>query len=719
MGMYDELGDLAEILDDFVVETNELIEQLNQDLLLIETEKDDEVINRIFRAFHTIKGTSGFLAFETCMDLAHASEDLLNKIRNGELAPSAEIVDVLLESSDWFKMFMGDVESRIEREYNVTDLQNSIAKLLKGGGTQEAGASDDKVEASHEAFPVPVLAEGMPQELIDEFVSESNELIETVGNELMSLEIEPDNKDIVDEIFRVFHTLKGNSGLMGLEQMSTVSHKSEDVLGKLRDKEVEPTTATIDTLLASVDYMRNVIEEIRSNDLKAHDTSELFAKLHAILGEKYEAQPVSKKPDEPSKKPAEPSSTKPKTPAKKKKNEQTIRVDVNRLDNLMNIAGELVLEKNRLLQVSHLLKQEYPGNKEVGDLDSLNNSLGYITTEIQESVMQMRMLPIANVFRKFPRMVRDLAKDKHKEINLAITGEETELDRSVIEAIGDPMIHLLRNALDHGIETPEVREAAGKPREGTISLNAFQEGNQIVIQIRDDGAGIDPEKILAKSLEKNVITPEEAAMMKPKEIINLIFKPGFSTAEKVTDVSGRGVGMDVVNTNISRLNGMVEIESEVGKGSVFIIKLPLTLTIMTGMVVRVWDEMYIIPLTAISETLRMEPNMISSVKGHEVLTLRNSVLPILHLDRLLAVPHAKEPESEKYIVIVSVANRRLGLVVSSLLGQEETVVKPLGQALGKVMFFAGATLRGDGKVSLILDVTQILESGIEMGGKPT
>ncbi len=718
MGMYDELGDLAEILDDFVIETNELIEQLNQDLLLIETETDDEVINRIFRAFHTIKGTSGFLAFETCMDLAHSSEDLLNKIRSGELEPNPEIVDVLLESSDWFKMFMGDVEARIEREYNTADLENSISKLLKGKSTKVEKDPSTSLEIAEDMDQIPSLAEGMPQELIDEFVNESTEMVETVGNEIMSLEIEPENQDLVNEIFRVFHTLKGNCGLVGLEQMSSVAHKSEDVLGQLREKKLEPDTFMVDTLLASIDYMRVVLEEVRTNDLKAHDTSELFKNLHTILGEKIEPKKAS--PKQAVTKPAAASPAKQQNkPAAKKRIEQTIRVDVSRLDNLMNIAGELVLGKNRLLQVSHLLKKTYPNNKEVGDLDSLNNSLGYITTEIQESVMQMRMLPIANVFRKFPRMVRDLAKDKNKEIDLVITGEETELDRSVIEAIGDPMIHLLRNALDHGVETPEVRESKGKPRVGIISLNAFQEGNQIVIQIRDDGAGIDPDKILAKSLEKGIVTADEAALMKPKEIINMIFKPGFSTAEKITDVSGRGVGMDVVNTNISRLNGGVEIESEVGKGSVFIIKLPLTLTIMTGMVVRVWDEMYIIPLIAISETLRMEKRMISSVKGHEVLTLRNSVLPILSLDRLLDVPHEEDPDAEKYIVIVSIADRRLGLVVSNLLGQEETVVKPLGQALGKVKYFAGATLRGDGKVSLILDVAQILESGVEMGGAPT
>ncbi len=710
MGMYDELGDMAEILDDFVIETNELIEQLNQDLLLIENTSDNDVINRIFRAFHTIKGTSGFLSFDKCMELAHASEDLLNKIRNGELNPNPEIIDVLLDSSDWFKMFMSDVEARVERDYEIIDLVNAIGKIVNGENTGAEAVVSSDAEQPSDPDEVPGLAQGIPPELIEEFVTESNELIETVGNELMSLEIEPENQNIVNEIFRVFHTLKGNSGMVGLHQMSEIAHKSEDILGKLRDKQLETSTFMVDTLLNSVDYMRTVLEEVRNNDLKAHDTSEIYRNLHSLLGEKYTEKPKvvlqAKAVDlAPPKKQEDAQS--------KKRVEQTIRVDVNRLDNLMNIAGELVLEKNRLLQVSHLIKQSHPGNKDVGDLDSLNNSLGFITTEIQESVMQMRMLPIANVFRKFPRMVRDLAKEKKKDINLAISGEETELDRSVIEAIGDPMIHLLRNALDHGIETPEVREQNGKPREGTISLNAFQEGNQIVIQIKDDGAGIDPEKVLAKSLEKGMLTPEEAAIMKPKDIINLIFKPGFSTAEKITDVSGRGVGMDVVNTNISRLNGIVEIESVVNKGSTITIKLPLTLTIMTGMVVRVCSEMYIIPLIAISETLRLDPGTISSVKGHEVLTLRRSVLPILHLDRLLNVPQDQNQNGDKYVVVVTVADKRLGLVVSSLLGQAETVVKPLGQALGKVKYFAGATLRGDGRVSLILDVSQILESGID------
>ncbi len=710
MGMYDELGDMAEILDDFVIETNELIEQLNQDLLLIENSSDNEVINRIFRAFHTIKGTSGFLSFDKCTELAHASEDLLNKVRNGELNPNPEIVDVLLDSSDWFKMFMGDVENRVERDYDIDDLISALAKILKGESKAVAAIASPEQMGTTLINELPALVEGIPPELIEEFVTESNELIETVGNELMSLEIEPDNQNIVNEIFRVFHTLKGNSGMVGLHQMAEIAHKSEDILGKLRDKQLETSTFMVDTLLNSVDYMRTVLEEVRSNDLKAHDTSEIYRNLHSLLGEKYTETPkivVKAKEAEAT------SPKKQEEPQSKKRVDQTIRVDVNRLDNLMNIAGELVLEKNRLLQVSHLLKQSHPGNKEVGDLDSLNNSLGFITTEIQESVMQMRMLPIANVFRKFPRMVRDLAKEKSKEINLAISGEETELDRSVIEAIGDPMIHLLRNALDHGIETPEVREQKGKPREGTISLNAFQEGNQIVIEIKDDGAGIDPERVLAKALERGMFAAEEAAMMKPKDIINLIFKPGFSTAEKITDVSGRGVGMDVVNTNISRLNGIVEIESTVNEGSTIIIKLPLTLTIMTGMVVRVCDEMYIIPLIAISETLRLDPATVSSVKGHEVLTLRRSVLPILHLDRLLNVPQTEQLNGDKYIVVVSVADKRLGLVVSSLLGQAETVVKPLGQALGKVKYFAGATLRGDGRVSLILDVSQILESGIE------
>lgn len=735
MSIYDELADMIEILDDFVVETTELLDQLNQDLLTLESGVDDEVINRTFRAFHTIKGTSGFLNFEVCMDLAHVAEDLLNQIRNGERQPTPEIIDVLLETTDWFRAFLEDVENRVEGNWDATAMQAAIGKLMDAPEAVAAEKPQEKEEPAGEEWVVL----NVPQELLDEFVSESKELLDSLSNDILSLEIEPENSELINQIFRVFHTVKGNSGLVGLSDMSEIAHLSEDVLGKIREKQLLPETFVVDTLLSALDYLRNTADEAANGKVKRVETRRLRGDLDRVLSGDYPRGEETGIATEPERESAEstPAAAKEKVAVPKgsektaneapeqaakggmpkpTRKEQTIRVDVHRLDNLMNIVGELVLEKNRLLQVSRTLQSMYNGSKEMGDLESLNNSLGYITSEIQESVMQMRMLPIANVFRKFPRLVRDLAKEKQKEVRLVISGEETELDRSVIEAIGDPLVHLLRNAIDHGIEAPDVRSAAGKPREGTVHLSAYQEGNQIAIEIADDGSGIDPEKIRKKAVEKGLVSAEEAASLSPRDAVNLIFKPGFSTAEKVTDVSGRGVGMDVVNSNISKLNGSVEINTEVGEGSTFIIKLPLTLTIMTGMVVKVYDELYIIPLIAISETLRMEKAKISTVRGQRVLTLRDSVLPILYLDQLMETPHEAEAE-DSYIVIVSVGEKQLGLVVTELLGQEETVVKPLARSLGKLEYFAGATLRGDGRVCLILDIPQIMGSGLQEGPK--
>ena len=720
MGMYDALGDMLEILDDYVIETNELIDQLNQDLLLIEGGQDPDVINRIFRAFHTIKGTSGFLSFDTCMDLAHASEDLLNKVRNGELTPNTEVVDILLESADWFRQFIQDVEARVEGSYDISDIQARLSTVLKSrpAATATGSQSRQDPQPGKTRDAVPKLTEGLPRELIMEFVTESHEMIETVGNEVMSLEIEPDNPVILNEIFRVFHTLKGNSALIGLEQLSQVAHKTEDVLGALRENRIELEPLLVDTLLNVIDYVRLVLDEIRNDDLQRRDTAELLKALHHFLGEPDvdlpELESLEESPRSDTGTEVDPPVSGTSPPAKRMT--ETIRVDVNRLENLMNVAGELVLEKNRLFQLSQRIKAQLSGHTELMDLEGVNKSLGYISTEIQESVMKIRMLPIANVFRKFPRLVRDLAREKHKEIELVIEGEDTELDRWVIEAISDPLVHLLRNAIDHGIEDPDQRLQKGKPAQGTIELKASQEGNRIVIQIRDDGAGIDPRKVLEKGLEHGLISAGEAALLKSADIIRLILRPGFSTADQVTDVSGRGVGMDVVHTNISRLSGSLEIDSEPDKGTTFTIKLPLTLTILTGMVVRVWDEIYIIPLTAISETLRLDPGQISLVEGNEVIRVRETVLPILYLDQLLNVRPQPTPEPARYIVIVSLTGRSIGLVVSKLLGQEETVVKPLGRTLSKVKYLAGATLRGDGRVSLILDVNQFFDPASRAAG---
>lgn len=703
MSIYSELEGMDDILNDFVAETHDLIEQLNMDLLSLEKgEADDDLINRIFRAFHTIKGTSGFLNFDNCTELAHQAEDLLNNLRNGEIAPTAGMIDLLLETVDWFKNFIVDVENRDEGAWDIGDLTVRIRDLL--GASRKP---DDRGRPSEKPVAtVPAAAQTtneLPEELLDEFIIEANDLLQTLNNDILSLELEDNNQELINTIMRAFHTIKGNAGLIGQEQLSTIAHRAEDILTQIRDNRLEPANDVIDVLLEVADFIKNSIDDLKERKNNTYDTSTLENRLDQIIGTVPE--PAQKPQPSGEKKTA---SQKPEK-AHHLKTEQTIRVDVERLDNLMNLAGELILEKNRLLQITENLKHKYNGVKEVNDLDGLNNTLGYITTEVQESVMKMRMLPISNVFRKFPRLVRDLARDKEKEVELLMEGEDTELDRSVIEAIGDPLVHILRNAIDHGIELPAVRRKKGKPARGAIKMSAYQEGNHIVIQVKDDGAGIDPEKIVAKALEKNIITPEAARSLSKRAIVNLIFEPGFSTASVVTDVSGRGVGMDVVHSNISKLNGTVEIDTEVDKGTTFTIKLPLTLTIITGMVVKVYDELYIIPLNSITDTVKLNDFKVSTIKGQEVIHLRDLIIPLVRLSEKLNVPPVEGRQSDKYVVVVAIAEKYIGLVVSELFNQEETVVKPLGNILGKVPYIAGASIRGDGRISLILDISEMVE----------
>jgi len=713
MGIFEQLEGMEEIVDDFVVETNELVEQLNEDLLLLEEQvDDDELVNRVFRAFHTIKGTSGFLDFTTCVNVAHAAEDILNKVRNKTLKPNSYTIDVLLETVDWIKGFVTDVANREEKDYDVSDLVNRLEKIAAGDQTAPSSRQEASAEESPKADTTPTEPKESageleaPPELVKEFTDEADELLGMLTNELLELE-NNETPELVNKLFRAFHTLKGNSGLLGLEEMATVAHRAEDLLGKIREGKLHVTSQMVDILLQVTDFFKDVVDQVRQGNRPTGSVEQLIQGLDAVYAPAESTEAASSKPAQTK---PERSSSKKKSKTSSTKIESTIRVDVERLNNLMNLAGELVLEKNRLQRVAFELNQRFAGMKEVGDLDSVNNSLGYITTEIQQSVMQMRMLPISNVFRRFPRLVRDLSREKHKEIELILQGEDTELDRSVIELIGDPLVHLLRNSIDHGIEEPEERVKKGKPRQGKIVLNAYQEGNQIVIEVEDDGRGIDPEKVKAKAIEKGLVTEEELRTWSKREIINLIFKPGFSTAKVVSDVSGRGVGMDVVNSNISKLNGTIEILTEVGQGTKMIIKLPLTLAIQSGMVVKVYDELYIIPLISISETLRLTPDMLSSIKGRQVFRLRDEVLPVIRLDELLEVPKVDTNHQGEYIVVVNVAEKRVGLVVSHLLGQEETVVKPLGRVMGKAPYITGATIRGDGRVCLILDVPSILEN---------
>jgi two-component system chemotaxis sensor kinase CheA len=409
-------------------------------------------------------------------------------------------------------------------------------------------------------------------------------------------------------------------------------------------------------------------------------------------------------------KPAPKKEAKKAVPAKKVSTvEQTIRVDVNRLDNLMNLIGELVLSKNRLIKIYNDVEERYEGEHFLDELNQVVSSISIVTTDLQIAVMKTRMLQIGKVFNKFPRVVRDLSRELGKKVKLIIKGEETELDKSIIEEIGDPLMHMIRNSVDHGIEPPEERIKLGKPEEGTIELKAYNEGNQIVIEIADDGKGMDPEVLKAKALEKGIISEKEADMMSDKEAFMLIFKAGFSTAAKVTNVSGRGVGMDVVKTNVEKLNGIIEVDSTPGKGSVFKIKIPLTLAIIQALLVSAQEELFAVPLANVIETVRITLEDISTVEGKSVLKLRDEVLPLVNMSDIFKIEKILGLNQYLYVVVLGVGASKVGLIVDGLIGQEEIVIKSLGEYLKGIKGIAGATIRGDGKVTLIVDVAALMQ----------
>jgi two-component system chemotaxis sensor kinase CheA len=591
------------------------------------------------------------------------------------------------------------------------------------------------------------------QELLEGFLTETAELLEKMDDDLVALEKTPGDMELLNSIFRSIHTVKGASSFLGFELLVKVTHKTEDVLNRLRKSELGVTAEIMDVILEAVDLVKLLVGDIKNGDIIDRDVEVVVEKLVPYLSDNIkEKEPAVSAPppdtevrgevmEEPAPERQEetepqertlavandvtvqlPQVDKEKTAAKASlpKNDDitdntTVRIDVKRLDDLMNQVGEMVLERNRMLQ----LNSDYHSNENMPnfgeELGKLAKRINFVTSELQMQVLKMRMIPVEKVFKKFPRIVRNLSRDLGKDVNLEIVGEETELDRSVVDEIGDPLIHLIRNALDHGLETPDERIASEKNRTGTVVLSATHEGNQIIISIKDDGRGIDTDKLSRKSLEKGLVTEEQLASMSQKEILDLIFLPGFSTKEKATDLSGRGVGMDVVKTNIKKLNGLIEVKTELGKGSEFILKLPLTLAIIQSLLVEVEDEIYSIPLSAVLETLRVDSNEFHLIGGQEVLKLRESVLPLVRLQNVFGVNGNGNSDASCYVVVVGIAEKRLGLVVTRLLGQQEVAIKSLGKFLAKAPGIAGSTILGDGRVALIVDPVGLVEND-EGGG---
>ncbi len=576
------------------------------------------------------------------------------------------------------------------------------------------------------------------QEIIDDFLVEADELISSLDNNLVELESQPENLDLLNEIFRAAHTIKGTSSFLGFDQVTDLTHKMEDILNKLRKSDLKVSTNIMDILLESLDLLKVLIENVREHKDEKLDLDDIIKRL--VVAFEGKDQPASPEPALEVTNLPENTTTETKTVTKevsevqpasilssastpvpvvdeehtndeikskppKKASEQTIRVDVDRLDTLMNMMGELVLGRNSMVQTVGKLVSDNEGDYNLEQLTSSSNSINFITTELQMAVMKMRMQPIGKVFKKVPRLVRDLSRDSGKDIALVIKGEATELDKSVIEEIGDPLVHIIRNSCDHGIESPEDRIAAGKPKQGTVQLIAEQEGSNIIIKIVDDGRGLDVEAIRNKAVERNLTSRTEVDNMSDKEVFKYIFGAGFSTAKKVTDVSGRGVGMDVVRTNIEKLNGMIELESELGQGTTISIKLPLTLAIIQGLLVQSDEEVYILPLSSVHETVKSEHSEIYYVNKKPVLRLREDVIPIINLGEVLRESSAGFTLTEKpYIVVVGLAESKIGIIIDKFLGQEEVVIKSLGDYLGTTEGVAGATILGDGRIRLIVDL---------------
>ncbi|WP_104741461.1 hybrid sensor histidine kinase/response regulator [Helicobacter ailurogastricus] len=641
------MDDMKEIMEDFLVEAFEMNEQLDQDLVELEHNPEDlDLLNRIFRVAHTIKGSSSFLNLDTLTHLTHNMEDVLNRARKNELKITPDVMDVVLRSVDMMKTLLvniRDTGTDANAGLDIEGITRELQAIVQGDGTQAPTQEGESAEPAKTEEPE----------------TEAETTAEAKKEEAES--------------------------------------KGEPDYSNMSPQEVEQEIERLLKLRQEADKARRA-EKKKTTEGKATQSAPKPAT----------PSPVPSAPPQPAAKAG---------PAPKKDGEksvaigveQTVRVDVGRLDHLMNLIGELVLGKNRLIRIYSDVEERYDGEKFLEELNQVVSSISAVTTDLQLAVMKTRMQPIGKVFNKFPRMVRDLSRELGKSIDLIIDGEETELDKSIVEEIGDPLIHIIRNSCDHGIEKPEERKMLGKPETGRVELSAYNEGNHIVIKITDDGAGLDPEKLKAKAIEKGVITEREAATMTDKEALNIIFKPGFSTAKTLSNVSGRGVGMDVVKTNIEKLNGIIELESEVGVRTTQKLKIPLTLAIIQALLVGVQEEYYAIPLSSVLETVRVSQDEIYSVDGKSVLRLRDEVLSLVRLADIFKVDAILESSREVYVVIIGLADQKIGVIVDYLIGQEEVVIKSLGYYLKSTKGIAGATVRGDGKITLIVDVGTMME----------
>ena len=691
--------DVSQYLEIFIDETKEHLQNLNTQILELEQDPENEnTINEIFRAAHSLKGMAGTMGYKRMQTLTHDMENVFSEVRNGTVKVNGDMIDILFQCLDALDEYLTNIQSSADEGTN--DNEN----LIKALNDQMSGKSAPAEKPAAEAAPQPAKQEAVQaagdrhkwREIkLDD--SQKNVMGQAVaqGMNLYGITVYVQESCLL-KAARAFLVFKAIEEVGEIIVSSPSAQDVEDERFDLDFSLVVVSKESIDKVLAAIKNVSEIEDAV--GDVIP---SEGYQSAAAQTTESTAVATTSDKTEQTKPEAAKAKDKKAQAPAKPVVN-RTVRVDIEKLDVLMNLVSELIIAKNSLVSVS--------GNESAKSA-AFNEQIEYlesVTTNLHESVMKVRMVPIESVVNKFPRMIRDLSKKLNKKMELYMTGEETELDRTVVDEIGDPLMHLLRNSADHGLESAEIRKQRGKSETGSIFLNAYQDGNNVVIEVGDDGNGIDTEAVKNKAIERGVVTPEQADNMSEKDIIDLLFNAGFSTAKTVSDVSGRGVGLDVVKSKIESLSGEVEVKTKLGEGSTFIIRLPLTLAIIQALMVVVGGEKYAISLGSIQTIEDIPVSDIKFVQAKEVIHLRGSVIPLIRLDKMLDTQSVKGPDENLMVVIVKKGEKLAGLVVDDLIGQQEIVIKSLGKYINKCKFISGATILGDGEVALILDTNAML-----------
>ena len=699
--------DLSQYLEMFIDETKEHLQNLNDQVLVLEAEPDNiDTINEIFRAAHSLKGMAGTMGFKRMQRLTHDMENVFSKIREGKMSVTPDLVDVVFKCLDAIEEYLDCIiNTSDEGENDNEEIINMLNACLEGdsapasdgaSATDTAPAQNDVSEKTETSSADNSEAEDKRKYLhIDIADFEKNAITEAKAKNLnvYGATVYVDESCIL-KAARAFLVFKGVEGIGEII-------KSVPGVQDIEDEKFDLDFSMLIISEKKIDDVKKVIEDVSEIKEVVIDNYEIPSDVEVISS----VQETGEKKEKKENKKTSATTTKTAKPVAGR----SVRVDIEKLDVLMNLVSELIIAKNGLVSVSNSNMSAGKDNKAANQ--SFNEQIEYlerVTTNLHESVMKVRMVPIESVVNRFPRMIRDLSKKLGKEMELVMTGEETELDRTVIDEIGDPLMHMLRNSADHGLEPTIERLKLGKPQVGTIQLNAYQDGNNVTIEVVDDGRGIDVEKVKASAINKGIITEEQAEQLSEKEAVDLLFRPAFSTAEKISDISGRGVGLDVVKNKIEGLGGDVEVSTKLGEGTKFTVRLPLTLAIIQALMVEVRDEKYAIPLNSI---VTIEDIMVSDIKyvqQKEVINLRGNVIPIVRLDEVLDCPPREEEPENLVVVIVKKGDKQTGLVIDNLLGQQEIVIKPLGKYINIPKIISGATILGDGGVALIIDSNSLI-----------